>query len=228
MPARRWTEPATAPFAPATKSASETDTRRVRLLSMAQHRQATTGERPIQSFVPASPPDQTTPPARHDREHAEHDAPVCVLLKTTQAITAVSTASRFSSSEAVHPPCARQTEHQCKRPDDTTEEDRPSSHRHSPLSDRKVCPARSRTSRTAASPNPPEVQTREQPGDIAPTSNLANGVLAPNKAAASSAWMTWMLFMSLPERWRRTGSAVAGKPPPRWMGRRLQHALDFA
>ncbi|EXI70474.1 MAG: hypothetical protein AW07_04078 [Candidatus Accumulibacter sp. SK-11] len=99
------TTPAIKPLLLAMNRASDADTLRVRLLSIAQHPQANAIASGPSQLSPSDSPsgqDKITPPAtmatipKTMRRSA-------LSLNTNQAISAVNTASRFSSSDAVDP-----------------------------------------------------------------------------------------------------------------------------
>src|SRR5690606_35551522 len=96
------TAPATNPLVPAMKTASDADTLRVRLLSIAQHRQAAAIiNGPNHSMACAFPSghDSTTPPATISSMPATMRRSA-FSRNTSHAITAVNTASRLSKGEA--------------------------------------------------------------------------------------------------------------------------------
>ena len=152
----RLTAPATSPLTPAINSASEADTLRVRLLSMAQHRQA-----PMIASVPDSSPtavpplgqESATPPATINAMPATMRRSAC-SLKTTQARLAVSTASRFSSNEAVPAPVEVRPSTSRKGPR-TPPKPIATANQSQPEPDRPLgCQPRPRSSRVRARPRP--------------------------------------------------------------------------
>lgn len=186
-----FTKPATTPLLLAMKSASDAETFRVRLLSIAQHKQATpTNTGPAQSKELEVWPghDSTTPPAT--MATMPHTKRLSALsLKTSQAMVAVKTASRFSKRDALDPLVLVRPNIKAKGPNTPPNRMAPSSQGHSPGGSSDARHPRSRIKRIR--PNPIPLPKYSKParrmGDMSPTSNLANGVLAPNKMAAPKA-----------------------------------------
>ena len=166
---------------------------RVRLLSTAQQKQANpTANGPSQeSDTAADAPDgqdNTTPPAMI----ASIPSTIrrsAFSLNTTQASSAVSTGSRFNINEAVAPLVRVKANINATGPRIPPNTIAPSSQGHSPAPRPEGFQPRSRTQRTNSKPRPlPRYNSPASiTGDTSVPSSLANGVLAPNSAAAANA-----------------------------------------
>src|SRR6516165_6654018 len=183
--------PATRPLVPAMNSGSLAETLRVRLLSSAQHAQAPiTDSAPMRLVrpVPVVGHASTTPPATMSAMPSTMRRSA-FSRNTIHARSAVSTASRFSSSEAsaalvrVRPYISR------TGPTTPPAMIAPRSHGRSAFERLAGSKPASRIKRTIQRPIPlpayssPATST----GGSAPTSAFAKGVLAPNSSAAASA-----------------------------------------
>ena len=189
------TTPATIPLKPARNQASEADTLRVRLLSIAQHKQAS---------AISSGPNHVPLTGSADPDQASNVLPATMAampsttragalsLNTPQAIKAVKTASRLSSKEAVVPLLWRRPAISATGPSIPPNRIAPSNQGHSPACRPEGFQPRSRIQRSTIKPTPlprynkPAIRT----GEVVSPSRLANGVLAPNKTAASKACST--------------------------------------
>jgi len=172
-------------------TASDADTRRVRLLSRAQHRQAAathSGPSPLDAASPDCGQASTTPPATM-ATMPQTMRRSAFSSNTSQAINAVSTASRLSSSEAVAPLVETRPTISTTGPITPPNRMAPSSHGHSERCrpDGFQPPSRATRNRLKPRPLPRYSSPANSTGGRSPTSSLASGVLAPNKAAAPNA-----------------------------------------
>lgn len=151
-----FTAPAMSPLTPAINSASEADTLRVRLLSMAQHKQAIeTRAVPaaLDCAIASDGQPNATPPAtmasipKTMRRSA-------FSLNTTHAMTAVSTASRFNKSDAVDPLVDSNPNISATGPRTPPKKIAPRSHGHSFLGRPEGFRPPSRARRARVKPNP--------------------------------------------------------------------------
>ena len=152
----QFTNPAINPFVEAMNVESAPETERVRLLSMAQHRQAAemaNGPTQPEALALADGHDSTKPPATMDSMPNTTRRPA-FSLKTTHASKAVNTASRFNKREAVAPLVWVRPNIRATGPRTPPKAMAPSSQGHSrrPRPDRFQPP--SRNSRTRARPIP--------------------------------------------------------------------------
>ena len=110
-------------------------------------------------------------------------------LKTTQAMAAVKTASRFNSRDALDPLVVIRPNIKATGPATPPKKMAPNNQGHSARVNPDACQPRSRTRRMSVSPNPlPRYSNpASSTGGMFPTSSLAKGVLAPNRAAANRA-----------------------------------------
>jgi len=150
------TRPATRPLLPAMNSASEAETLRVRLLSMAQQKQAkATARGPVQSCAETASccQDSTTPPA------TMASMPITIRrsafsLNTTHASSAVSTDSRLSISDALAPDVRVRPNISATGANTPPKPMAPSSHGHSPVPSPEGFQPRSRAKRRTVKPRP--------------------------------------------------------------------------
>ena len=188
------TQPATSPLLPATNRASDADTLRVRLLSMAQAKQAPARASGPNPEAVASPVGHanTAPPATIRTMPSTMRRSV-LSLNTSQASTAVSTASRFRKRDAVAAVVFARPTINRSGPSTPPNAIAPSSQGHSCAGRPAGSHPRSRTRRVTVNPNPlpkyskPANRNGNERPAPSPMSCLANGVLAPNKMAAPRA-----------------------------------------
>ncbi len=127
----RLTEPATSPFTEAIQVASVSDTLRVRLLSMphAKHapRIASAGQMPAKC---ASPDQLKHDSPGHDRQHAQRNAAVAVLLEREPRQQRRKHPFRIEQQRCARCRHPGQPQHQQQRPDDPAGHNRPRKPRH--------------------------------------------------------------------------------------------------
>src|SRR3984893_3464498 len=193
----RLTTPATTPFSPATSIGSLADTFRVRLLSIAQQRHAApTSSAPRDILLhPSGPMESTTLPATIAAiPHAIRQSKFS--RKTNHASPAVNADSRFRSKDAVDAAVVVKPDIKRMGPKIPPKRIAALSHAHSPRDGHTTGAAfrmtKTRSSCTMARPAPDPAYNRPARaiGCISPSSSFARGVLAPNNAAASSAYVT--------------------------------------
>ena len=229
-----FTQPATRPLLPAMKSASDAETLRVRLLSMAHAKQAPTkasGPRNEAEEAPLGHA-KTSPPT------TINSMPVTIRRSvlsrnTNHASTAVSTDSRFKNKDAVEAVvCARPTIRR-SGPSTPPKAIAPKSQGHSWLSKPLGLKPLSRSKRTKAKPKPLPKYNRPANinGDVAakpvPINCLANGVLAPNKKAAPSAGQAARCSALMTAPFGTYGQCTVGLNP-RACSAVVLHGLYFA
>jgi hypothetical protein len=195
------------PLLPATNRTSEAETRRVRLLSSAHNRQASAiaaGPSQSAASAPCTGQASTMPPATMTSMPAATRRLVC-SRNTVQAIKAVSTASRLSSSDADAAEVRERPNISATGAATPPTAIAPASQRHSPGAKPEACQFRSRKSRVISKPRPLPIYSNpaSNMGGTSPTSCLAAGVLAPNSAAAAMANTTLRSMGSL-SRFHRT------------------------
>src|SRR5882757_6615147 len=189
--------PATSPLRPAISMASLADTLRVRLLSMAQHRQA----RAIRTK-----PNEASPYA--PGVHASIKPPATMQIipditrrskfswKMNHASSAVKTASRFSKSDAVDAALLASPYIRATGPTKPPKKMAPASQTQSARRGRLIedCRAihRWRPTRTSNSPRPDPTYSSpaSKSGGTVPTRTFARGVLVPKSTADPSATIT--------------------------------------
>src|SRR6202171_1177741 len=202
---QRLTTPATTPFTPAIRIGSLAETLRVRLLSIAQQRQAAlTSSAPVDTPPnPPGPTESTTLPAiiaampKAIRQSK-------FSRKTNHASPAESADSRLRSKDAVDAAVVTRPDIKRMGPRMPPKTTAAPSHAHS-LRDGHTTGAalritKTRTTCTIARPAPDPAYSNPASviGCISPSNSFASGVLAPNNAAASSAYITpWYIFLAL-------------------------------
>src|ERR1700687_4753219 len=199
---QRLTTPATTPFTPAIRIGSLAETLRVRLLSIAQQRQAAlTSNAPRDTPPnPPGPMESTTLPATIvAMPHAIRQSKFS--RKTNHASPAVSADSRFRSKDAVDAGVVNKPDIKRMGPKIPPKRIAALSHAHSPRDGHttgaafRMTKTRSNCTMARPAPDPAYSKPARAIGCTSPSSSFANGVLAPNNAAASSAYITpWYIF----------------------------------
>src|ERR1700730_10179278 len=193
----RLTTPATTTFSPAISIGSLADPWRVRLLSIAQQRHAALTSSAPRDIPPnpSGPMESTTLPATiAAMPHAIRQSKFS--RKTNHASPAVSADSRFRSKDAVDAAVVTKPDIRRMGPKIPPKRIAALSHAHSPRDGHTTGAAfrmtKTRSSWTMARPAPDPAYNRPARaiGRISPSSSFARGVLAPNNAAASSAYVT--------------------------------------
>nr|WP_269459375.1 hypothetical protein [Candidatus Nitrosoglobus terrae] len=167
------------------------DTLRVKLLSSAQHKQAAaTKELPQLREATSDDPGSASSNALSTISIMPRTIrPSAFSWNTTQAKTAVSTASKLSSKEAVDAGVNVSPNIKAKGPNTPPNPMASSSHNHSARGIVGIHQLRSRAS--LASPRPIPLPRYSRPasktGGVSCSSAFASGVLAPNNAAAPRA-----------------------------------------